>query len=104
MITSLIGGTLVALAVLLISHLKRAMQRAPRPLWARGEMLESTLAVGLVCMLALGFALIVSATSRGGWLAFAAGAAVAIAGTAGAIVTGARAAGAAATTSQAPAA
>jgi hypothetical protein len=59
--------------------------REPKPLWARGEAIESMVAVGLVCMIAIGFALVLS-TISGGWLAPLVGLAVAIGGSVLAVV------------------
>lgn len=79
MVLSLIGGALVALAFMFISALRGAASREPRPFWARGEAVESIVAVALVSMIALGLALVVSA-ARSGWIPPVLGLAVAFAG------------------------
>lgn len=89
MISALIGGALVALAFLSIALLRGGAAREPKPFWARGEAIESMVAVGLVCMLALGSSMVVSAVSSG-WFALALGLAVAIVGSIGAILLAAR--------------
>lgn len=86
MISSLIGGTLVALACLLISILKRSAQRKPKPFWSRSEVVESLVAVTLVCMIAHGFAMLVSSIGSGGWIALIVAGAIAVFGSAAAFV------------------
>jgi hypothetical protein len=85
MIMSLIGGGLIALAFMAIAALRGAAAREPRPIWARSEMMESMVAIVLVCLIALGVSLIVS-SARGGWIAPLLGLAVAVVGTAVAIL------------------
>jgi hypothetical protein len=85
MLPSLVGGALIAIGSLLVIILKRSGQREPRPFWARVETIESMVSVVLVTMFAAGAALIVDTVSVG-WVAFAAGLALAVAGTAVAIL------------------
>ncbi|HEY7607924.1 MAG TPA: hypothetical protein VIF14_01745 [Alphaproteobacteria bacterium] len=89
MISSLIGGAGVAIGCLIIAWLRVGASRVPQPFWARGEASESTLAVGIVCMLASGLAMIVSAVGSG-LVAVLVGLAVAVGGSVLAIVIGAR--------------
>lgn len=89
MISSLIGGGLVALTILSIALLRGGAAREPKPLWARGEAIESMVAVSLVFTLALGIAMVLS-SARSGWIAPAAGLAVAAAGSIAAILFGTR--------------
>ena len=79
MVASLVGGVLVAIAFLAIAVMRGGAAREPKPFWARGEAIESLAAVILVCMIALGFALVVSAVSAG-WIPMLLGFAVAIVG------------------------
>ncbi len=89
MITSIIGGGLVAGGFLLIAILRGGGQREPKPFWARSEGIESMVAVGIVTMLALGFALIVSAAGKG-WLAPVIGLGLAFGGCVLAVMIGPR--------------
>ena len=79
MLSSLIGGVIIAAVCILISLLKRSAQRVPAPLWARTEALESSVAIGLVALLALGFSFVAS-SMKAGWVAPALGVAVALVG------------------------
>ncbi|NJM92243.1 MAG: hypothetical protein HC861_06075, partial [Rhodospirillaceae bacterium] len=81
----MIGGALVGLAFVFIAALRGGATREPRPFWARSETLESLIAVFMVSMIALGFALVVSSV-KSGWVPLALGLAVAIAGMIVAIV------------------
>jgi hypothetical protein len=79
MITSLIGGALVAVAFVAIALMRGGAAREPKPIWARGEAIESLAAVFLVTMIALGFALVVSSVGTG-WIAPLLGLAIAVVG------------------------
>lgn len=79
MVLSLIGGALVGLAFVFIAALRGGAAREPKPFWARSEAVESTVAVFLVSMIALGLALVVSSV-KGGWIPLVLGLAVAVAG------------------------
>jgi membrane protein YdbS with pleckstrin-like domain len=79
MIMSLIGGGLIALAFLAMAALRGGAAREPRPIWARSEMIESMVAIVLVCLIALGVSLIVNSVS-GGWIPPLLGLAVALVG------------------------
>lgn len=79
MVGSLIGGGLVAFAFLAIAAMRGGAAREPKPLWARGEGIESLVAVVLVCMIALGVALVISSVG-GGWIPLSLGLAVGLVG------------------------
>ncbi len=86
MLSSIIGGAIVAAACLLVALLRRSGQRRPKPLWMRKEAIESWVGIGLVAMIALGFAMIVKSVADGGIVALLVGAAVAVAGTIAAVM------------------
>ena len=86
MFSSIIGGVIIAVASLLVALLRRSGQRQPKPFWMRKESIESWVGIGLVAMIALGFAMIVKSVSDGGIAALIVGAAVAIAGSGLAVV------------------
>ena len=85
MLTSLIGGALVALAFLLISVLRGSGARTTKRGGARSEVIESMVAVTIVCLLALGLSLVISSV-RSGWIALLLGLAVAVVGSILAVV------------------
>jgi membrane protein YdbS with pleckstrin-like domain len=85
MVVSLAGGGLVSVGVVLIAALRGGAAREPKPLWARSEMIESLVAVVLVCLIALGFSLVVSSVS-GGWIGPLLGLAVIVVGCIAAIM------------------
>lgn len=66
MLNSAIGGACVALFVLLLVLLRRVARREPKPGWLGSEMIESSLACGLVALLAVGFSLVLMSVATGG--------------------------------------
>jgi len=85
MISSLIGGACVAISCLVIALLRGGASRTPKPFWAKGEWSESTLAIGIVSLLALGVSMLINAVENG-LAAVLVGIAVAVVGSIGAVV------------------
>lgn len=87
MIEALIGGTLLALALVSLAALKRQAARDPDAGWVRRESLQTVISVGIVSAIALGAAMVASTLGRG-WSAPSAGLAIALAGFAVAVFHG----------------
>ena len=84
MVSSVLGGACVAFACLVIGLLRGGASRTPKPIWARGEWIESTVAVGIVTVLAIGISLVIGAASSG-LMAVLVGLSVAVVGSAAAV-------------------
>ena len=89
MILSLGGGACIALAPLLIALLRGTASREPKPFWARRESTESTVAIGIVAILAIGISMMVTAAGSG-LVSVLLGLAVAVGGSILAVVIGGR--------------
>ena len=87
MIEALIGGALLALALVSLAALKRQAARDPDAGWVRRESLQTAISVGIVSAIAIGAAMVTSTIGRG-WSAPSAGFAIALAGFAVAVFHG----------------
>lgn len=87
MIEALIGGALLALALISLGALKRQAARDPDAGWVRHESLQTAISVGIVSAIAIGAAMVTSTIGRG-WSAPSAGIAIALAGFAVAVFQG----------------
>jgi hypothetical protein len=85
MIEALIGGVAIAAALLILMVLKLSAGRGREAHWTNRESVQSILAVGLVSLMALGGATIIS-TVGSGWPAPSLGFAVAVGGGAGVVI------------------
>ncbi len=87
MIDALIGGALLAFALVSLAVLKRQADRNPDAGWVRRGSVQTVIAVGIVGAIALGLAMVVS-TMKDGWTAPSAGFAISLAGFAVAVFHG----------------
>jgi len=89
MVYSIIGGACIAAACLVIALLRGGASRTPKPIWAKGEWSESTLAIGIVSLLALGVSMVINA-AQSGLTAVLIGLAVGVVGSILAVIIGVR--------------
>jgi hypothetical protein len=85
MFEALIGGAALAAAMLVLAALKRNADRGHELRWMKSESVQSIIAVGLVAVIALGAATVIS-TAASGWPAPSLGFAVALSGLAVAVI------------------
>ena len=85
MLTSAMGGLVIAFVCFLIAVLRRGAQREPRASWVGKESIESWTGVGLVAVCAFGITLIMNSLAENGFAGVAVGITVAVVGAVAAV-------------------